>query len=181
MSLTSCHKAGATIRGLLGGTAVYHRVINTYTMASYISFMDIYRFSSGTVGGVSKIRGFCESMNYFKRMHLTFTWKNIATGVKLTLTSFYFVLGGGKASQMPTLVFATPSLWLCLVICLELPVVSLYTSSWGTVYSHFHPKCISSPSESPLISPSPVVFDLPVIWVWTAWGLFWLFVFSSAA
>lgn len=38
MSLSSCHKAGATIRGLLGGTAVHHRVINTYTMAMSATF-----------------------------------------------------------------------------------------------------------------------------------------------
>lgn len=38
MSLTSCHKACATIRGLLGGTAVHHSVINTYTMAMSATF-----------------------------------------------------------------------------------------------------------------------------------------------
>lgn len=38
MSLTSCHKAGAAISGLLGGTAVHHTVINTYTMAVSTTF-----------------------------------------------------------------------------------------------------------------------------------------------
>lgn len=38
MSLTSCHKAGAASKGLLGGTAVHHSVINTYTTAVSATF-----------------------------------------------------------------------------------------------------------------------------------------------
>lgn len=192
MSLTSCHKAGAAIRGLLGGTAVHHTVINTYTMAVSATFHS--RVSTDSALG-QLVRHIYLNNNLWSKSSMDFVnqwitlilciWcsleKNIATGVKLTLTSFYIVLERGQASQMPTLVFVTPSLWLCLAICLKLPVESLDTSCWGTLYSHLHPKCLSSPSESPLISPSPVLFDLPIIWVSTAWGLSWLFVFSSAA
>jgi len=49
------------------------------------------------------VSGFCESMNYFKPMHLTFAWKkkNIATGVKLTLTSFILFWKGGRQARCP--------------------------------------------------------------------------------
>jgi len=118
------------------------------------------------------VSGFCESINYFKPtydVHLKKTnKKKHCNWREIDIDIFYIVLERGQASQMPRLVFVTPSLWLCLAICLKLPVETLYMSCWGTVYSHLHPKCLSSPSESPLISPSPVLFDLPIIWVSTA-------------
>lgn len=54
MSLTSCHKAGAAIRGQQGGTIVHHNLMNTYTLAISATFhsqvsVDLAAETEGTV------------------------------------------------------------------------------------------------------------------------------------